>query len=128
MREAITDGVSVKVKSTYQIEASKPDQNLFVFSYTVWIENQNDFNVKLLRRFWRITDAFGNYKEVEGDGVIGQQPIIVPGSQHEYNSWCPLPTNIGTMEGYYIMQRDLEGSRFKVYIPKFILTEDAILN
>ncbi len=128
MKEAITDGVSIKVAVHYRLESSEPEQNIFVFSYDVFIENQNDFSIKLLRRYWRITDAYGNVKEVEGDGVIGQQPVIMPQKGHEYSSWCPIPTELGSMEGYYLMERSIDKSQFKVYIPKFILVEHSLLN
>ncbi len=128
MKEAITDGVSIKVAVQYRLESSQPEQRIFVFSYDVFIENQNDFSIKLLSRYWRITDSFGNVKEVEGDGVVGQQPVIMPQKAHEYSSWCPIPTELGSMEGYYLMERSIDKSQFKVYIPKFILTEHSLLN
>lgn len=128
MKKAITDGISVTVISKYEDSPSKPDQSIYVFSYKVRIQNQNDFDVQLISRYWRISDSLGGIKEVKGDGVIGNQPIIPSGDFHEYESWCPLQTQIGSMEGYYIMERKIDKSRFKAYIPKFILSELAIQN
>jgi ApaG protein len=92
----------------------------FVFGYFIRIENRGLEAIQLLRRHWYITDETGKVQEVEGEGVIGQQPIIEPGSAHQYNSFCVLETFTGHMRGHYTMER-LHGERFKVDIPQFDL-------
>ena len=92
----------------------------FVFAYFVRIENTGFEDVQLLRRHWYIHDSEGRTQEVEGEGVIGLQPVISPGEFHEYNSYCVIETFEGSMEGTYLMQRD-DGDRFRVTIPLFNL-------
>ena len=96
----------------------------FVFAYFVTIENTSQEPVQLLRRHWYIHDANEKVKEVEGEGVIGKQPKIMPGEAHEYNSFCVLETMEGFMEGTYLMQRST-GEQFKVNIPRFHLRASA---
>ncbi len=128
MKESITNGVSIKVNAHYQADVSQPAKSIFVHSYDIEIHNHNDFKVQLISRYWRIMDALGNIKIVEGEGVIGQQPILGPGQNHQYSSWCPINTTLGSMEGYYIMKRLIDGSTFKAYVPKFILMETQLMN
>src|SRR5262245_51476964 len=96
----------------------------FVFAYFVRIENTSDQPVQLLRRHWFISDSNGKTDEVEGAGVVGQQPLIQPGHAHEYNSFCVLETFEGSMEGTYLMQKE-NGEKFKAVIPRFILRAAA---
>jgi len=126
--EAITDGVLVKVISNYQAEASDPGKNQYIFSYTVTIENRNDYSIRLLSRYWEIKDGMGAKRIVEGDGVVGKQPIIPSSKNHEYSSWCPLATTIGCMRGHYVMQRSHDNSVFKVAIPLFTMQEKCSSN
>jgi ApaG protein len=92
----------------------------FVFAYFIRIENHGAGEVQLLRRHWIIRDGNGGVQEVEGEGVVGQQPVLAPGGTHVYNSFCVLPTFEGTMEGTYLMQRE-SGERFRAQIPRFHL-------
>jgi ApaG protein len=96
----------------------------FVFGYFVRIENEGLQEVQLLRRHWIISDGRGKVQEVEGEGVVGLQPVIESGAFHEYNSFCVLETFEGSMEGSYVMQRP-SGERFKVVIPRFNLRAAA---
>ena len=100
----------------------------FMFAYRITIENHNSFTVKLLRRHWQIFDSNAEYREVEGDGVVGMQPVIAPGEHYQYVSGCNLKTEIGKMSGSYTMQ-DLDTMReFKVKIPAFDLIVPIKLN
>lgn len=128
MTTQITDGVKVSVETVYQPEYSNPDNEHFMFAYKIRIENLGDYSVKLLKRHWSIFDSNGTMREVTGDGVVGQQPVISPGEVHEYVSGCNLKTDIGFMEGTYDMQREIDGSPFKVAIPQFNLIASYRLN
>ena len=115
-----TRDVRVTVRPVYLDGQSDVMARRFVFGYFVRIENQGPVDVQLLRRHWFITNARGEIKEVEGEGVIGKTPIIEPSSAHEYNSYCVLETFTGRMEGYYLMER-ASGERFQAAIPSFDL-------
>src|SRR3990167_341439 len=93
----------------------------FVWSYEIKIDHQGDEIVQLLNRHWRIVDMTGHIEEVHGVGVIGLQPLLKPGTQFIYTSYCQLMTPQGTMSGYYEMQH-LDGKHFLVNIPTFILS------
>lgn len=121
---AITDDVRVTVRPAYLDGQSDLVARKFVFAYFVRIENLSGEEVQLLRRHWYIHDSNGRIQEVEGEGVIGQQPVIPPGGVHEYNSFCVLPTFEGAMEGTYLMQR-ASGERFRIQIPRFHLVAAA---
>lgn len=124
----ITKGIKVSVSSRYQSDQSKPAQGQHVFAYQVTIENQSPHTVQLLKRHWYIFDACAIRREVEGDGVIGEQPVLKPGESHSYQSWCPLQSGIGTMGGYYTMVRITDDSNFKVEVPKFNMMAASMLN
>ena len=128
MEERTTREIRVSVRSTYQPTYSKPTEDRYVFSYHVVIENLGASTVRLLYRHWIITNALGGVQEVEGEGVIGRQPILEPGAGHSYDSWCPLPSPLGSMEGRYLMV-DLEtGEEFYVEVPRFHLAATVVLN
>ncbi len=99
-----------------------------VFSYTIRIENNSDEAVQLLRRNWLITDGCVEQRQVEGEGVVGETPILNPGDHFEYQSWCPLANEFGMMEGYYIFAETSEFQTFKVQIPAFLLLPFYQLN
>lgn len=117
---AVTRDIAVRVEPTFLPQQSDPDQNYFVWAYNVQIENQGADTVQLLNRHWRITDAQGRVQEVNGSGVVGEQPILAPGETFEYTSGAPLPTPSGIMSGHYEMT-DGQGRRFSVEIPAFSL-------
>ena len=125
MVSQVTSGVAVSVETFYQADANQPE---FIFAYRVTIENQNVFPVQLLRRHWDIFDSNGAYREVDGDGVIGQQPILAPGESHQYISGCNLNTEMGRMSGYYEMVNLNTDQSFSVAIPAFDLIMPAKLN
>lgn len=128
MNTQITDHVKVTVESIYQSEYSNPEQDHYMFAYKVSIENLGDYTVQLLRRHWWIFDSNGSMREVEGEGVVGEQPIIKPGEVHEYVSGCNLNTDMGSMWGHYEMYRDIDQFTFLVKIPKFNLIAPYRLN
>ena len=121
MATKITDGIKISVETQYQPEYSNPANEHFMFAYEIRIENLSDYSIQLLRRRWFIFDSNGAHREVEGEGVVGQQPIIEPGESHEYVSGCNLRTEIGAMNGSYQMQRLIDGKLFDVNIPEFQL-------
>ncbi len=120
MYEKITRGIKVSVSPNYLEGQSDPEDGRFVWSYTVRIANATDEPVRLRSRYWRITDAEGLTEEVEGPGVVGEQPTIGPGECFEYTSGAPLPTPSGLMVGSYGMETE-EGEAFDVAIPAFSL-------
>jgi ApaG protein len=117
---ATTEGIRITVQPAYLDGQSDVLQRKFVFAYFIRIENTSQQTVQLIRRHWFINHSSGRIEEVEGEGVVGKQPTIRPGTQHEYNSYCILETLEGTMEGTYLMQRE-NGDLFRVAIPKFTL-------
>ena len=121
------NNISVNVNSKYVPEISNNEERMFYYMYEISIQNQSKKKVKLLTRYWNIVDGNGESKEVEGEGVVGQTPVIEPGKTFEYRSYCPLKTEFGSMSGYYIM-KDEEGEVFKVNIPEFPLVLKNIIN
>ena len=104
--EARTRDIVVRVFPAYAAEESSPEQGLYLWSYTVEIENHGDETVTLIARRWTITDAFNRVNEVEGSGVVGEQPLLSPGQTFEYTSGVPLNTPSGIMAGTYLMMSD----------------------
>jgi len=117
----ITQGVKVSVETEYQPEYSSPSQYHYVFTYRVTIENNSPHTLQLLRRKWHIIDITSTKRVVEGDGVVGQQPILEPGQVHQYVSGCNLRSGIGKMYGSYQMERVLDGDKMEVAIPEFTM-------
>ncbi len=115
-----TAAIKVIVEPFYLEEQSEPEDNHFVWAYHVRIENNGQKTVQLMTRHWRITDSLGNIQEVQGDGVVGEQPVLTPGESFEYTSGTPLGTPSGIMVGTYQMETE-SGDRFDVDIPAFSL-------
>lgn len=122
--EALTDEIRVIVRPIYLDGQTDVMNGRFVFGYFVRIVNEGLSEVQLLRRHWLISDGRGKVEEVEGEGVVGAQPVIDSGDFHEYNSFCILETFEGSMEGTYLMQRP-NGERFRAVIPRFNLRAAA---
>ena len=112
----------IKVSTEYLDAQSNPDENRFVFSYTVRIINKGSFTAQLLRRHWIITDANGETVEVRGSGVVGEQPWIAPGKEYKYTSGTVLNEFMGCMQGSYVMRGE-DGSEFEAVIPVFTLAQ-----
>ena len=130
MTNQTTQHVKISAESFYQERYSQPQQENYVHAYHIRIENNGDTAVKLLSRVWDVIDATGERRRVEGDGVVGQQPLIGPGEVYEYNSWVQFRTPIGVMEGSYLMWREYEGveNYFQVQVPRFVHIDPALLN
>lgn len=122
---ADTDGVGVRVSVSYLADQSEPGRGRWFWAYHIRIENGSDRTVQLLTRHWIITDGRGARHSVEGEGVVGEQPVIAPGASYDYVSGCPLSTPTGAMQGSYRMVDD-EGRTFDVAIPKFALSAPAV--
>ncbi|MCH8486052.1 MAG: Co2+/Mg2+ efflux protein ApaG [Candidatus Cyclonatronum sp.] len=116
----ISFDIKVIVKPVFLENESDVITGKYVYAYFITIENLGQEPVKLLNRYWHIADSTGDVYEIEGEGVIGRQPVIGPGKSHSYNSYCVLKSMAGNMKGYYLMQRD-NGERVKVNIPEFHL-------
>jgi ApaG protein len=128
MPNKISEGVKVIVENAYQPEYSDPVQLEFLFAYKITIENNNEFPVQLLRRYWFISDSTGENKEVEGEGVVGIQPVINPGKSYQYISTCNLHSELGKMKGMYLLENLNNKRTFQVIIPEFILQVPYKLN
>lgn len=123
-----TEGITVSVEPRFDGEIKEGSSVKFIFTYTITIHNTLSHTVKLLSRKWRIFDSIGQHHTVEGDGVVGLQPEIEAGQSFTYSSWCPLDSNLGTMEGSYLMENSITGSKFEISIPRFELAADWIRN
>ncbi len=121
---ATTYDITVSVRPVYLDGQSNHIERKFVFAYFIRIENNSGEEVQLLRRHWFITNSNGDVQEVEGEGVIGQQPVIPAGGAHEYSSFSVLETFEGSMAGTYLMERP-GGEQFSVTIPRFALRAAA---
>jgi ApaG protein len=121
---ATTEDITVTVRPVYLDGQSDMIQKKFVFAYFIRIENNSMDRVQLLRRHWYIHQSSGKVEEVDGEGVVGKQPMLAPGEVHEYNSYCVLETFEGSMEGTYLMRRS-NGEMFNVTIPRFVLRAAA---
>jgi ApaG protein len=128
MVSKISEGVTVSVETFYQPEYSNPVAGDYMFSYRITLENHNPFPVQLLRRHWYIFDSITGHKEVEGEGVIGVQPIINPSQKYQYMSGCNLQSDMGRMHGVYFMENGPAKKSFLIHIPAFELIAPFKLN
>jgi ApaG protein len=120
MSQAVTNNIRVEVLSRHSPENSQPQDGKWVFEYTVRITNLGADSVQLLSRHWIITDGLDHTEEVQGPGVVGEQPVLAPGASFKYSSWCPLETPMGMMHGEYQMV-GADGRRFDIEIAPFAL-------
>jgi ApaG protein len=120
MYQQKTRSIEISVEPFYVDEQSSPSSSRFVFGYRVKIDNQGHEAVQLMNRYWQITDALGRTVEVEGPGVVGEQPLIEPGDHFEYTSGTPLGTPSGVMLGRYQMVTE-SGETFDADVPAFSL-------
>ncbi|MBB2752600.1 UNVERIFIED_ORG: ApaG protein [Rhizobium aethiopicum] len=126
MYRALTKDIEVVVEPFYLEEQSDPDDDRYVWGYRIVISNNSGIAVRLVNRYWNITDQNGQVDEVTGPGVVGEQPRLSPGDTYEYSSGCPLDTPSGLMFGHYQMETD-EGEMFDVDIPAFSLDSPGLL-
>ena len=117
------NNIQVSVSSIYLEDHSDPSEDSFLWAYQVKIKNNGMNTVKLIRRHWKIIDSNGNKKEIQGEGVVGEQPVLEPGETFEYTSGTPLQTSSGLMHGSYFMKsmEDIDENDFEVKIPAFSL-------
>ena len=127
MEVEVTDGIQVDVDTLYVESESDPENNRFVFAYTITIRNVGEISAKLLTRHWIIRDANGKVQEVQGDGVVGEQPHLKPGEGFQYTSGTMLETSMGTMGGSYMLVTD-KGEEFKAPIADFLLSAPRTLH
>lgn len=125
MSDTTTRGIRIQVESAFLPERS--DGRTFYFAYRVRITNVGELTSQLLSREWIITDADGHVETVQGPGVVGEFPMLSPGGEFEYTSFCPLPTSMGTMHGSYTM-RDETGEEFEAEIAPFTLAVPGVVN
>ena len=118
-----TDGIRITVRPTFLPDQSIPEQRQYVFMYNVRIENTTPQSAQLISRRWRIHDSIGEDTVVAGEGVVGEQPLLVAGAVHEYQSFCVLKSANGYMEGEYRLVR-ADTTPFEAAIPRFTLTAD----
>jgi ApaG protein len=118
MSDTVTHSIRVEVLSRHSPENSRPMQGEWVFEYTIRITNVGSDTVQLVSRHWIITDGADHVEEVQGPGVVGEQPVLAPGESFKYSSWCPLKTPTGVMRGTYQMIR-AGGEQFDVEIAPF---------
>lgn len=128
MVQQVTEGVSVTVETFYQSNQSNPVNSEFLFAYRITIENLSTMPVQLISRHWHIVDSNGTEREVEGEGVVGQQPIIQPGENYQYVSAANLRSDIGKMYGTYQMINLYNKKTFDVSIPEFQLVAPFKMN
>lgn len=128
MVEEITKGIKVSVETQYNGTSSKGNKLYYVFSYFVTIENNSTKTVELTHRLWRIFDSLNKTEIVEGEGVVGQTPLLKPNQAYSYSSGCFLGSNAGAMCGYYKMKNILNDETFRVKIPTFQLQTLELLN
>ncbi len=127
MSSTLTRGILVTVRSQYIPEKSSEPGRQFAFAYTVNIANRGDETAQLVNRHWIITDADGDVQEVRGEGVVGAQPVLQPGEEFEYTSWCMIATPDGSMRGSYEMVT-ADGDHFDAEIAPFKLAQSTLLN
>ena len=128
MVQQVTEGVGVMVETFYQPAQSNPLNSEYLFAYRITIENLTAYPVKLLSRHWHIIDSNGTHREVEGEGVVGQQPVITAGNSYKYTSAVNLNSDIGKMYGTYLVENLFNKKKLTVNIPVFQLVVPAKLN
>ena len=123
----ISNKINIEGKSLFLPDKSSLENSVYFFVYNIKIKNQSSEEVRLLSRYWNIKDANGNIDVAEGEGVVGEQPILRINESYKYTSFCPLKTEFGCMSGFYTM-KDEDGNVFKVEIPEFPLVLDNLIN
>jgi len=127
MNEVALNNIRVDVETRYIEDQSNPEQNSYVFAYTITIQNKGQQSAQLLTRHWVITDSNQKVQEVRGDGVVGEQPLLKPGEQFVYTSGTMLETAVGTMKGSYQMLAD-DGLQFDATVDEFVLSTPRVLH
>ena len=128
MVEQITKGIKIIVETKYNGTSYRNNRLYYVFAYFITIENNSEQTVQLTDRFWQIFDSLNRTEIVEGEGVVGQTPILKPNETYSYSSGCFLESNIGSMKGFYTMKNTETFEQFKVTIPTFQLLTPIVSN
>lgn len=128
MTTEVTAGIKVSVETFYQPVHSNPAHSHYVFAYRITIVNESGETVRLKRRHWHIIDSDSTHREVEGEGVVGEQPYLAPGETYRYVSGCNLSSELGKMHGTYLMERTSDKRLFYVKIPRFNMIVPSKLN
>lgn len=128
MPTAVTNDIKITVEVSHHGSELLHGEVLHGYAYRITITNHSDYTIQLLRRHWFVNDILVGKHEVEGEGVIGQQPIIEPGLSHTYISGVTIQSNFGTMHGFYLIERVLDGQQFQVKIPLFQLSLPVVAN
>ncbi|WP_430927921.1 Co2+/Mg2+ efflux protein ApaG [Polaribacter marinivivus] len=128
MVEQITQGVKISVKTKYNGTSYRNNRLYYVFAYFITIENYSSKTIELIHRFWEIFDSLNKTEFVEGEGVIGQTPVLKPNDTYSYSSGCFLESNVGAMKGFYTMKDIKTFEQFKVAIPTFQLATPILSN
>jgi ApaG protein len=124
--EQSTDDIRIWVQPRFSLADSNPADGTFVFSYEITMQNEGKTPAQLLFRHWYIHDSGGDDAEVDGEGVVGERPLLGPGDSHQYQSFCVLRSPVGYMEGYYTFVRP-NGDKFRVEVPRFELNGPFVL-
>jgi len=119
MVSQITSNVQVKVETTFLENCSNINSGKYLFAYSIHIQNNNDFSIQLLSRHWKIQDSLSAPRFVNGEGVVGERPILLPGEFYQYQSYCDLNSSLGYMEGSYIFKKEGKQELIEVDIPRF---------
>ena len=119
--------IDIEVEKSYMADHSEPDKDRYVFAYTITLVNRGSISAKLLTRRWIITDADNRIEEVEGEGVVGEQPTLKPGEGFRYTSGTVVETPVATMHGSYKMLAE-DGNTFDTDIPQFVLSAPRVLH
>lgn len=128
MNTLITSGIHISVSTYYRSDLSDIGVSQYFFNYRIVIENTNEYDVQLLVRDWYIFDSLNEVQYVNGQGVIGEQPILKPGESFQYTSGCEIFSDLGYMKGFYTFKNLVDHSLFHVYVPKFKLEYPGKLN
>ncbi|MDO3695871.1 Co2+/Mg2+ efflux protein ApaG [Wenyingzhuangia sp. chi5] len=128
MTEATTQGIKISVNTVFCGVQERNQQKHYLYDYYISIENLSPHTVQLFSRHWEIYDSLNHTEIVEGDGVVGIQPILKSGEKHAYKSHCILLSNCGSMKGYYTMLNLDEKKTFRVTVPSFQLQTKSIMN
>jgi ApaG protein len=124
----VTNGIRISVQTAFVEDQSDADTSKFAFVYRIFIQNEGQHTVQLLRRHWEILDGHALRRVVRGDGVVGRQPVVAPGMEHNYVSGSVFATPIGRMHGSFTMLEPESGEEFEVAIPPFVLVAPFMLN
>lgn len=128
MSTLITSGIQISVQTQFRPDLSNIVKSEFLFNYRIDIENTNPFSVQLITRDWYIFDSLYTARYVNGEGVVGEQPILKPGERFTYTSGCDLSSEIGMMKGFYTFKNLIDGELFEVFVPTFKLEYQGKLN